>query len=672
MALADMASPGWVTPPDMAQAPDLAQAPDMTLPPTHFDFSPAMLTFPNSIVNRDTQYLSVTISHYDSTQIDSVAITLGTGSDQLAIISDGCAGTTTSSCSVTVRYLPTKPIAVSASLTIKTHTASFTGCAITASADVATPQLSVDPTTLDFGDVHVKTASSSLGVLVRNSGSGDTSNLTASIDPPGGPFTLDSINHSDSCGTILSAGSWCRVYVVFNPQQMSPLTAKLNIADGSISAPVVTLNGRGINPAALQVTASGPFASQWLGSSSADVTFHVTNGGGTASGMLTASVTGDDPTDFNVTSDGCTGQTLDGQASCDIKLHFTPIARGSRDAMLNVSATPGGSVATPLQGVALAPATLTLVDGNGTVSVDKTAIATLGFTLRNDGDGATAPLALNLAGTSSGKFSFAPGGSCANAVLTAGQTCWFSVYFIPTYQGHWTDSVTASAPNTTPAVTPLTIPLDGTFASADKLRALPAALRFGSVNRSGWDYLDIWNTTAQPLGPLALSISGDSNFSILDGTACAGVTLDAGAVCKIKVQYTPTITGTFTGSISVTAPNSSIVVPLSASSRLPALSFNPAKADFGTVAIGVVPPIAITVTNVSNRPAPTSYVVSNSNFWVTSSCPATLQPAPAPNTCTISVGFGPQAAGTYNGTVTFAGATTADASSVLPIVGIAQ
>jgi hypothetical protein len=67
----------------------------------------------------------------------------------------------------------------------------------------------------------------------------------------------------------------------------------------------------------------------------------------------------------------------------------------------------------------------------------------------------------------------------------------------------------------------------------------------------------------------------------------------------------------------VTSPSDSVTLKMSATSQLPAFQFSPATVDFGTVIISKLNPIPVTITNVGNRPYPTSSVVLNdSSFWV--------------------------------------------------------
>src|SRR5437868_483043 len=123
-----------------------------------------------------------------------------------------------------------------------------------------------DPPALSFGDriisrdlpqltVHVSNPNSAFidGLQIATGvGTGATRNLATSFDPLAAPFVFDGVGfHPDACGPILGAGSSCKLYLVFRASQEIPVSAKITIADGKVAAPVVTLEGRGIDPAAL-------------------------------------------------------------------------------------------------------------------------------------------------------------------------------------------------------------------------------------------------------------------------------------------------------------------------------------------------------------------------------------------------------------------------------------
>jgi hypothetical protein len=83
---------------------------------------------------------------------------------------------------------------------------------------------------------------------------------------------------------------------------------------------------------------------------SASKVFTVTNGGGSASGALSDSVTGSNAGDFSISEDACAGISLGAGASCTLKVTFRPSTPSFETATLNVSGSPGGTASASLSG----------------------------------------------------------------------------------------------------------------------------------------------------------------------------------------------------------------------------------------------------------------------------------------------------------------------------------
>ena len=70
---------------------------------------------------------------------------------------------------------------------------------------------------------------------------------------------------------------------------------------------------------------------------SADITFTVTNNGGSTSGTMTTSITGTDMSDFGLGTDTCNTNTLGPTLTCTVNVHFAPQTTGSKTATLQVT-----------------------------------------------------------------------------------------------------------------------------------------------------------------------------------------------------------------------------------------------------------------------------------------------------------------------------------------------
>lgn len=107
--------------------------------------------------------------------------------------------------------------------------------------------------------------------------------------------------------------------------------------------------GRG-SAALVMTPVEGDFGTVFLPGGSHRITFTVRNLGGTASGILSTSLSGPDTAQFGVTADSCAGSSLPTGAFCTLDAAFSPVAAGPRSAVLHVSSSTGPAVASPLSG----------------------------------------------------------------------------------------------------------------------------------------------------------------------------------------------------------------------------------------------------------------------------------------------------------------------------------
>jgi hypothetical protein len=125
-----------------------------------------------------------------------------------------------------------------------------------------------------------------------------------------------------------------------------PDVATADAADDTVS---VLRNAGAPAPAA---ALSSAFAAQAVGSTGAARTVTVTNTGSAplrVTGVATAGAASDD---FLLTGDTCTNASVasDGEASCTVRVRFSPSAAGARTAALRLALRGGGSFDVPLSG----------------------------------------------------------------------------------------------------------------------------------------------------------------------------------------------------------------------------------------------------------------------------------------------------------------------------------
>jgi hypothetical protein len=178
----------------------------------------------------------------------------------------------------------------------------------------------------------------------------------------------------------------------------------------------------------------------------------------------------------------------------------------------------------------------------------------------------------------------------------------------------------------------------------------PTSLKLGSVQigkTSAPKNVVLTNSGSVALTINSLAASG--NFSETDN--CAGQTLQPNATCKVSVAFTPSVTGSIPGALTIVdnAINTPQILSLSGTG-LAAVSLSPPSLSFGTVTVATTSQ-AQTVTLTNNATGPVVYTfLASSNYAAVGSgthpCNGTLA---AKARCTISVTFTPTANGSANG-----------------------
>jgi Phosphoesterase family/Abnormal spindle-like microcephaly-assoc'd, ASPM-SPD-2-Hydin len=310
---------------------------------------------------------------------------------------------------------------------------------------------------------------------------------------------------------------------------------------GAASAPdMAEFFGTSNSPTASVSPTSLTFAGQMLGTSSAAQGVTLSNTGSTALTITGISASGD-----FAEADNC-GTSLAAGGNCAINVTFMPTASGTRTGTLNVADNASGSPQTvsltgtgigPTTTASLSPTALTFASQNvGTTSASQT------VTLTNTGSAALAITGISASGD------FAETDSCGSSV-GVGANCAINVTFTPTASG--TRSGTLSVADNTSG-SPQSVKLTGTGAagSAPVVSLSPSSLTFASQtvgSTSAAQAVTLSNTGNASLTITGLTASGD-----FAETNTCGSSVAAGANCAISVTFTPTASGTRTGTLSVT------------------------------------------------------------------------------------------------------------------------
>ena len=345
---------------------------------------------------------------------------------------------------------------------------------------------------------------------------------------------------------------------------------------------------------------------------------------------------------------GLTGSIQAGQ-SATVQIQFAPQSAGAATGSLTIIGNAANSPLTiTLSGTGTPPTT-----GTPTLTVSPSAAAfgnvTVGqnsaktIQLANSGTAALTISTATLTGTG-----FSMSGLTAPMTISAGQSMSFSVQFAPAAAGSVNGSISIANDATG---SPVAIALTGTGTQAG-ISASPASASFGNVTIGASNSQPIMLTNA---GNVALTISAatvsGTGFSITG----APTTIAVGGNASFNAVFTPTTSGSVTGSLSLTsnAPGSPLVIPFTgtgvAASYL--LGTNPASLSFGNITLNSTSSLPVTLTNNGNSNITISGVTVSGSGFSTSGVTSglTLQPS---QTATLNVAFAPTAAGAAAGSIT--------------------
>ncbi len=583
----------------------------------------------------------------------------GTGNTTISISPSGdfaiasspantCVGTLNAggSCTFYVTFTPTTTGTRTGSITI-TDQAANTPQMVSLTGTGTSAVVAPTPTSLTFSSQQVGTTSAGQQVTVNNTG---TANSTISV-APSGDFAI-ATSPANTCVGTLNAGGSCTFNVTFTPTATGTRTGAITITDQAANTPqMVSLTGTGTSGGTVVVTAtptSETFASQTVGTTSAGKTVTVKNTGTASTPLTIAPATGD----FAQTNN-CPTTLGPSPASCTITVTFTPTATGTRTGSISitdnasnspqtVSLTGTGKAATVV--ITVTPATLTFASqAVGTTSPSKT------VTVKNTGTGST-PLTI---GAATGNFSQT--NNCPTTLGPSPASCTITVTFSPLSAGSLTGaiSITDNASNSPQSVT-----LKGTGTSSSAtLTFTPTSETFTSTavgSTSAGKVITLKNTGGGTATLSSITASGDFART----TTCGG-TLAGGGSCTITATFTPTVTGSVSGAITVVAntTKSPQVASLTGTGIAP-LTFSPVSLAFGSVAVGVTSaPKTVTMTNNQSTTLNFSFATS-ANYSTAgggTTCGTSLT---AGAQCTLSVTFTPTAPASIDGatTVTYTGA----------------
>jgi len=292
-------------------------------------------------------------------------------------------------------------------------------------------------------------------------------------------------------------------------------------------------------------------------------------------------------------------------------------------------------------GVAASPSSLTFAaQAIGTTSAPQV------VTLINNSSATVTISSIGFTGANSSNFGQT--NNCGSSVAVGG-SCTINVTFTPNAAGAFTAtlSITDSAGNS-----PQNINLSGTGVVAVTLSS--TSLSFGTVYVGSSATAPAVTLTNNQSGSLT-NISISASPAVFSQVNTCGSSIGPGAQCTITVTFSPTASGTQTGSVTISdsANNSPQTISLSGSGKLP-VTLTPATLAFGDETVGdTSAPKTATVTNNQKVTLTIDSITIGGtdagDFTVTgTTCGSTLA---AGSKCTITLTFTPQAKGARSATL---------------------
>jgi len=332
-------------------------------------------------------------------------------------------------CDVRVRYTPQ-----SAFDSIAVLSAGPGSKAAFMSGRVLLPQLTVSPTSHDFGNVPFdQTALKTFTI---------TAQTAVDLFPTIRGLAFNTTANG-TCGSsrTLAPGQSCTIEVSFRP-----VTGSSSSFDGKLelgtSLPTVMLRGTAVVTAPVAATlspAAAAFGNVTVGQIGT-ATFTLANPSASAI-PVSMMFTGADLTAFRRNGGSC-GTTLAASASCTIDVQFVPTSAGARSATLAVSAG-ATALQTSLTGTGVVAAVPTLSPAAaafGNVTVGQVGTAT--FTLSNP---ASSAISVSLTFTGTDPTAFRRNGGTCGGSLAASASCTIDVQFVPTSAGTRSATLAVSA-----------------------------------------------------------------------------------------------------------------------------------------------------------------------------------------------------------------------------------
>ncbi|HVV81768.1 MAG TPA: choice-of-anchor D domain-containing protein [Kofleriaceae bacterium] len=445
-------------------------------------------------------------------------------------------------------------------------------------APTVNAHLSIDRDHADLGMVLVGDTTPTTMFTITNTGTDMTGELTATVTGAGFRKSRDTCN-----GSSLRANNTCQVTIDATPAAEGQVSGNLMVTASPGGDVGATLTATGLTAGMLtNLPDTWDFAMVTAGTMSAPKTITVQNTGGTATGLVVIQLGGPDAGEFQLVSNGCMGQALDPQATCDVVVRMTPglMSSGDKAAMITATSNPGGSAVTMLTGHVVRPAILA-VSGSGAfggILVGTSATKTL--TVSNTGELVSGAVTITRTGNAAFQVLTGMANDCVSGTTTLmpAATCDVRVQYTAGVPGPVVGTITASA-------NPGGSAMGGLSGTGQRPAHLSGDLspNFGNVeagtlstNSVTWT---ITNSGDQPTSVPQLMVN--SPELVVANNGCTAAIPGAGT-CNIMLKFQPSAGGARMGTATVSIMGGSSVMVTATATGTFRLSFT-RNGDSGTV-----------------------------------------------------------------------------------------
>jgi len=259
--------------------------------------SPISLTFSSQTVGTSSAAQTITLNNTGSASlsISSIALTGTNPSDFTQTNTCGSSVAAGGNCTISVTFTPAVTGTLTAAVTLSDNAAgSPQSVSLSGTGGNTGAVASLSPSSLNFGNEPVDTATSSQTVTLTNTG-GAALNITSIAFTGADPTDFTETN---TCGSSVAAGGTCTIAILFTPPADGARAASLSITDNASGSPQsAALSGTGTDDVILAWTASAT-----PGVVGYNVYRGTTSGGESPTPINSAAINGATYVDVNVTA----------------------------------------------------------------------------------------------------------------------------------------------------------------------------------------------------------------------------------------------------------------------------------------------------------------------------------------------------------------------------------